>query len=278
MRCYRESLGLLDGDDYLTLTSNIHVEATLLCDEVTGARHRMREPAPVLLQYLCSGVTLKNWLDICRMHNVGKNRAVGILLSLNRIAALNRKRAFFKHVLAAMHWFAIYRFGIVPLRLASRYPGTWSGLVMVVIRSSIPLVILVAVICSMIIFGAMSSVSLLGFVILWLMVLVASTIAHEWVHWKVARRYGPACFVRRGLRVGVLHATLPISQDRLSAILGPMLGLTVVLIVCGLLVILNVSTNILFLFFCIAIFQACSWLPVYGDGRVIINTWKKRYA
>lgn len=274
----RESLGLFDGADYLTLSSGVRIAGTVLFDEVTGAHHRLREPAPILVQHLQSGVTLQEWLDICRLHNVGRPRAIGVLLSLNQIAGLYRKRSLTRIVPSTLRWLAIYRYGVVPQRLAKRYPGTYAGLLAAGSRATAPLAIVTFVACAALMLGGLPRGKSVGVMTFWLVVLIVSTMAHEWAHWTIARRHGSGCFVRRGLRLGVLHAPLPDKEERLSALLGPLTGLVVTTIFCGLLAAMKTPIDTIILLSSIAVFHLCSWLPIYGDGRTLLRARKVGHA
>lgn len=273
-----ESLGLLHSSDVLRLVEGLRIEGAVLVDEVTSARHKLRQPAPTLLPSLQSGVTLQKWFDECRLYDVSRLRAVRMLLSLNDIAGLRRHRKLRYTIPIFLKWIDVYRFGMVPVRLAGRYPGTGSGLVVACMMAVTPLAGIATLFwLAGIAFGIFPLVSM-ALLVVWLSTVFVSTLLHEWAHWRIALRQSAVCFVRRGLRIGVLHAPLSKKLEQRSALLGPFVGMCTVLLVSGVMHVLSAPHDYIGGVLAISVLHVSSWLPFYGDGKTLLNMRKVPYA
>ena len=278
MNYVQESVGLLDSSDIVQLADGLSVEGTALLDAVTGVRHTLRRPAAALLPSLQSGITLQKWIDECRLHDVGRLRAIRMLLSLNEIAGLYRYRNLNFMVRAFPGWIRIFLFGMTPIRLARRYPANVQSLSIICARAMVPLVVVTTLfwlVCASASLISHASIMLLGF---WLWVVYVSNLMHELTHWKIASQQSAVCFVRRGLRIGVMHAPLTKNLERLSALLGPVVGILTVMLAAILLIVLHVSFQFVEITLTIGLFHALSWLPMYGDGKMLRTLRKVQYA
>lgn len=271
---FEQSAGLVTEGDIVSLSAGLHVHGLLLVDEATGVRHRIASSARMALELLKSPILLEDWINNPLVKVLGTGPSLGLLLSLDDIAGLTTRRPILRRLrfVSTIKYFVAT--GILPARSASRYTASWHGLVKMILRASLPIITSTAMV-AVLAYGA--NISMIGFMqtqTYFLLSLLVSTALHEAVHWRVA---GQGVFVRRGLRIGLLHAPLHPRQELTSALGGPLVGVLVSLFYWTALAMQGTSIFGHLSLLLVAVFHMCSWLPWYGDGQVVWG-YRRRYA
>lgn len=268
MTLQEQTLGLVSARDVISLAPSLRLRRSReLFDAAAEARHMLRKDAYRAVGMLRQPLQAQDWqqrngltefqtaelvrfLDSIAGLNVHRSRVAGVRLALLRV----RLRAQGAHVVAP----------------SVRYAGTYHAVTSAVLRATVPVaVVLLAVIGLGYGGGVFGRSFALAQVVLLVSVFV-TTVLHEGVHLWFARRAGrPAVAIVRGVRVGVLHPTLPARQEILSAIAGPASGALLAGLICGLSAATEQPWFVTASAGMVALFHVCSWLPEYGDGITI---------
>lgn len=275
MDILHQTLGLVSEQDTIRLADGLVVEVGYVVDRINWARHRLRGPAEPALRLLQAPCNAGLWLRQVRGMGISSREACGLLLSLNEIGGL---RVRYGGWLGYAWRINLRIHGVVVANRAHRYPATVMGLLRSLGRVGRWLLAAVVLLCAMAYGANIFTWSFAMAQVLFVVVLVLSTIVHEGWHIVQARRFGAsACIVVRGVRIGVLHGRLLDREELASAVLGPISGSTLaflfaipaIMLDAGLLAIVSVVA--------VGLFHWASWLPVYGDGQTIRKYWR-RYA
>lgn len=272
MSIFVKSGGLFRGTDIVWLDSMLKLEDSFLVDSATGARHQVSTEALPAVLDLVRPVRLDDWLAVNK--HLSLQQKAQLMNFLDTIAGVGLKRSW----MGALGIWAkriAYRVYWVPLRWNGRRYSSGKGLLFVVAKAMSPLVVLISLtLLGVYGTGAFDLAQVTSTSLIYLVVIYASTVAHEYVHWWVADRQGAKnCYVVRGLRIGLLHTPLPVWADRQSAIFGPVAGALSAIGLAGALTIYNFSAAIVAIGAVLTVFHLLSWLPMYGDGEVI---WRIR--
>lgn len=255
----------------MSLSVGLRVHGLLLIDQATGACHRLAADARRPAEALMRPVLVQDWLARPDVQRLGYGPALGLLHNINDIAGLTIQSS---RRIYSIYWrLRLVAMGAYPSRPAYRHSTSIAGLIHVVAVASLP-IIAAATIGMILAYGA--NVSMPGFVqtqLLFLASLLASTAVHEAAHWWLA---GSGMFIRRGLRLGLLHPPLSPRKELVSAVVGPLAGMLCA--VCFWLFLATLGTTIFghVSLMLVMVFHACSWLPWYGDGQALWN--RERYA
>lgn len=262
----------------LSLSPDLRVVGRHLCDRITGAEHPISSGVQDIVDLLRTPVPIDLWLSVCRQHDISTLRAVEMLQFINSLAGLQRTRNKRHRVQAMIFTLRLLRSGGYPVWLGRRYPGTLRGLTHCC-TSGLMMIVPMLLVVLLAWFGAgMLSITSYAAVSIGMVVLMVSTIAHEAVHAIISRQSGSVvCFVRRGLRIGTMHAPLTTRYELLSAIGGPLVGIWIS-VCCAVLALCFGHALLVPTLIWVSTFHAWSWLPMYGDGVSLLTAWRRRHA
>jgi hypothetical protein len=98
------------------------------------------------------------------------------------------------------------------------------------------------------------------------------------MHWLfIGRDRAEAIFLRRGLRLGILHRPLEGWQELGSAFFGPVAGLLSSLCIGFVMSIMMAWPAVWFISLSCGFFHLISLLPIYGDGQAIMQQIRTTY-
>ena len=263
--------------DFVSLSPCFEVSGNYLVDNTTGARHLLHANAKRYIEFFYKKWTLGDYLAIKGV-KIGLTSAQQseVLLFLNSEAALLRQRSFGGRLHALLRSVRRLSSRTNSANLAGRYPATTPSLILLSVRSVIPIVI--AGLSSALLWYGTGLVTMrraIGLLVVFCGTLLLSLVLHEAVHIVIARRSTKRIkLVKRGLRIGVMHAELRNSQEMLSAVLGPLCGATSALLL-GFVPLLD-APLVLPVCLLVASFHLVSWLPFYGDGKTLFRTLSTR--
>ncbi len=267
---FAQSLGLVAEGDIVSLSVGLRVHGLILVDQATNVRHSLAVEARRPMEMLQHPILLEKWLRQPAVRALGRGPALGLLLSLNDIAGLNVKRTWYSTLRLLPRQFRLISRGLAVMRAARRFMASWQGLAYMIFEAAVPIICNIVAV-TFLAYGA--NIPLADFIqiqLFFLLSLLTSTALHEAVHWRIARQ---GVFVRRGLRIGLLHPPLLPMHEKASALVGPVAGMLVALLFWACLAVLSTSTFGHFSMLLVVVFHACSWLPWYGDGQAV---WQRK--
>jgi hypothetical protein len=278
MNSYLLSQGLLMESDRVSLSSQLIVKTGTLWDLATNAKHRLAAPADELIHELANRPTFVEWHQRAKVLGVSDSQFTNLIAGLHDIGGLQIRR----DLRARGQWWVTaissLCFGLRPRVAVHARPASWTAIAggvwgaMSSLLSSAPLI-------GLLLYGLGFS---LGTVIL--MVGVAlfelwfSTVVHELSHWLVLGEAGRrAVFIRRGLRLGLLHAPVSRSREITSALVGPLAGAVACLLIGGTLTKMPEFLYGWFVTLSCASFHALSLAPFYSDGESVWKCLRRRH-
>lgn len=278
MNYFIESRGLVKESDIISLSPDFIVNKTFITDTANGAIHSISNKAYIAVMHITHQRKIDEWMWYMKQKHIADKQIYDLLFQLNNVGALKIRRS----IVSRFHFF-IQRIkygvrGVHLQTLCTRESANIKGLCKIVGVALAPVGIIV-LITSIVEYGANFNQSM--YLItnsIFLIVLFLSTVLHEYVHIFLARNYSTnVTLIRKGLRLGVLHRTLPASNEITSVIAGPVTGF--LFSVC--------MSYILFYYFdllypalfsvAVGIFHICSWLPNSGDGKVLLQFLKRGF-
>jgi hypothetical protein len=118
-----------------------------------------------------------------------------------------------------------------------------------------------------------------GIIVYALACLWLTTVIHELTHWWLLGKYKTqSVFIRKGLRIGILHKPARATAELMSAILGPVTGASGAALLGWLGAVRRIGPGAWPVALSCSLFHLCSLLPAYGDGSAIINSLRYIHA
>lgn len=262
--------GLVAESDYLSLSDTLAVDKDYLIDRVVGARHKLHRRAIKAVTLLDMHIPLKLWQQYARRQQLTDGELLEILLFLNSIGGLEISRTKRGSINNLITQFQRLVKGLPRVTRARRLPTTIINTNRAVLLAMQPLLI-AAFITVGLAFGTKMDVALTIYELcIFLITLWVSTILHEQTHSMViSQKTKNKVILQKGMRLGILHPSLPHKTEFASAFSGPLIGAISSIVFCGLLSILFDDKTLLDAGFLVACFQFVSLLPFYGDGQTI---------
>lgn len=279
MNIFAQSFGLVGESDVISLSPDLKLAGALLIDSATGARHLVRRPARRVLSFLQFEILVSDWLTIATSNGLSTSEALHMLNFLDSIAGLQVKRTMVQEIRIFMGRCKLQLFGVKVARNAHRSSISFINISLATLRGSMPLVAAILG-TSLLMYGInVSIVAYLKLQTMFIFTLISGTVVHELTHWFVIgcpRSSGAV--VQRGLRIGIIHRSQPASRELLSAFAGPMAGLSWSLLIALILSIIFHNQLLANISDFTGLLHCLSWLPGYGDGKILWKFLKGHYA
>lgn len=254
--------------DILSLSPGFRLNCSnnTLEDTALGVAHQLQPQAHALVIVLVRGLAVAELRNLAVVVSVKDLQLTELLGALNITGGLLRSRAARAWPKAPFIQLSHLLMGIMYSRLSWRRPGTPANVFVGVARASLPVSISAALVGSFMVGSGTVSLGTgalaVGF---GLAVFLLSIFLHELVHILLARRGGAQTAVlQRGMRLGILHRTLPPHIEIRSALAGPAVGLGTGLVAASCVFALSPTLGLLGC--SIGLFHLGGLLPWYGDG------------
>jgi hypothetical protein len=168
-------------------------------------------------------------------------------------------------------------YGVKPATVTRRTLFSPSALVREIIKAMLPVVMAIVGTAALLLSINISPVGYLSVQAVFLGILLVSTAIHEIVHWWLLEGERIPCIVRQGLRIGLLHEPQSQPREVLSALAGPLAGAASAWLLAAL---LHLIAGIPYAAVALlaGVFHLFSWLPSFGDGQALRQTWRLRHA
>lgn len=261
---------ILTGSDYISLPVRFTLTTNTLFDTALWARHWYQPAARPLLMNLKNPIAYKAWLNIAHEHSITPLEADNILYFLNDHFALSVQRPVMGQIRYYYKQMSYLVRGYGITHVGRSWRASKRNIIKATFYALLP-VFVVTILTSALLYNADGEYGMLqqAFVMfslsLWL-----STIAHEMAHMYLMRRSNiPCCIVQRGLRVGVLHASMTYRHELVSAISGPVAGMLTAIMLGAAGSFVCQNGQLLLIGLALVVFHCLSLLPLYGDGKVI---------
>lgn len=261
--------------DILALHKDIFIKDTRIIDRSLGLQHEVRPQAAAILKLLSQNVSYKKLRR--SVSQIPSEQLHELLGFLTATGSLERKRNSSSQIIAFGKLLQDMSLGIRHMPLLKRLPLSISGIVKAICKAgALPIVcgsILIFVWSALHVNTVLISDAWYVFALFWL-----SLIAHEIAHGALLVRYSAQSVIVFGpLRAGIVHSSLPRTEDIKVALAGPLAGI----LVCSIATIIMFSVKRPGL--AIACLSICavhigSFLPWYGDGKTIWNKRRKYEA
>lgn len=270
MKTRIDQSGLVVESDYISLSTSLKLENYNLHDSVVKADHKIHPDAMVALERLRQGCAVNEWLKFCFKNGLSNENAEEILLFLNSIGGLRLKRSLVGHMKHALHAARLLLWGIKPLSMARRYPVSLLNLSAALWRA-MTLLVCAVIFVAVLAYGAnMAPEFIMKTGLFFIAAIYISTLAHEAMHARVIGKNASSMMIlQRGLRIGILHRSLPFKVELYSAITGPLAGAATAALTGVLSNLLWPNSGMLAIGLLVAGMHILSWLPGYGDGAVV---------
>lgn len=275
MDILRQSFGLVSEGDIVSLSPGLKLQRGVLYDAATGANHIVASPALRSVELLASGRTVQDWIE---SNELDQFASLEILKFLDSIAGVSIKRTLVSSIRVRRYRLDLLVRGLPVAVNSKRYNPTLVSLARMVGSATTPICIII-LFGIILVYGANLSVSsYLMTQTIFILSLIISTILHEATHWKITGQDVGGAFVRRGLRLGFLHGSLPGVLEVRSAIFGPIAGTLGAATVGFVVLLFRAPLAVAVSAWLVAAFHLLSWLPFYGDGQTLIKEWRIRHA
>lgn len=269
MSLFHLSGGILVESDVVSLSPSLCVNNNSLSDAATGSLHGLHPKAVMAIAQLQKPIVAGDWVKVIKKSDISDRQITELIWFINSIGGWKIKRGLTG---TAKNWYKRAGMQLVGLKtqtIARRERATFRNITTVVIRSCLPIVCL-SLILSVLLYGANFPLkSLAGLMFSFFLLLIISTVAHEYTHLLTTHRRKSAAVLQRGLRLGILHEPQSRQREFASAILGPIAGILSALLVGVLISTARQEANILKLSWLVSAFHLASWMPIYGDGQAI---------
>ena len=276
---FAQSMGLVQEGDVLSLSPGLGLTRYTLTDTANGARHKLSRGAYHVLDLLRYPISIELWMQSSAVQKLGKKRAVQLLVQIDGLSGLTVSRLKIRSITLMHKRLLLATRGIPLAHNLDRQKASAASLAKQIHKSSRILVFSLLPL-GVLLYGANMPVrSFLIAQSLFLVAIAVTTFIHEYTHWILLgsdRRN--AVFVRRGLRLGLLHRTQTRSNELRSALLGPLLGLLSGVAGACVITLLGGETQLALTSLVVGSFHIASWLPAYGDGKTLVTEWSQKYA
>lgn len=257
--------------DKLSLSNEFILNKEILTDICLGAKHQL-SPRAVVAILLFSSRNYGKWSKSCSLDGAETSELLAFLDKIGALEVHRKKLDQLKFLFIRMAWLVN---GVKAIEPTYRRKATLSTILLATLRSTkllwlswLPLLVL-AYGTGAFDFGRFAGIT--GFSLL---AIITGIVIHEYSHVYVSYlRNTPSSVIQQGLRLGVLHLPLRKRDELISAIIGPVSGMlvSVLLGIAG-----TVVDPQLLTFGALAgALHIASWLPWYGDGMTITKLIRK---
>lgn len=277
-KSYMLSGGLFVESDILSLSPQMIVSSSYLEDTITHARHGLSKAALQLVSVLKKGKSFKDLYSLALRLQVTDLDFTSFLTDLHDVGGLQLKRQPKGYVQWVVCVVLLLRYGIRPQSRLVASVATLRGLMSGVLLA-LKWLLGCAPIMIILLYGFGYAWSIAAaLVIFFLALLWGSTVVHELVHRQfLVKNNSKAIFLRRGLRIGILHPRQSDLREVISAIAGPLSGSLLCLVFVELIGKITYSTEFHFIAWSCAIFHMISLWPAYSDGGIVLRYIKGRH-
>lgn len=275
---YLCSHGLLVESDTVSLSPWLCVEGNKLIDSTVGVSHRLRPKAFQLVRALVDGSVFGDWRKLAVTQGAADAELAQLISGLNHIGGLQIKRTF----RGWKQWFrCLVRtiwFGQLPRPQTVTTIASPTNIAVQTFLAMKWLFILAPTMITLLCGIGYDLGTAIFLVVCGLFCLWVSTLVHEIVHWIIlGRQRKEAVFMRRGLRLGMLHKEQSVPRELTSAIAGPLSGVCISLMISLVVLRIGGQSELWFMGLSCALFHALSLLPAYGDGATINKVVRRKY-
>jgi hypothetical protein len=264
------------GSDLVSLSSNAKLEGSLLQDAALGATHTVNGPGMHILAALNNGITVNELDTIATKHALQNGQLAELLGFLNLAGILLRRRTLYRwpEAIARQAWHFCLNIRYAPL--AWRQPANLLSLAGAILRATSVVAVATILVSLLMIVAGLPAFTTLNHSLLGLLIFICSLYIHEATHVFIIKRHGHVpVILQRGLRLGILHTTLPLRNEVICSLAGPLAGMTSALSVSAVAFAIPYPTHGL-LALIVSGFHALSLLPWYGDGASIRHAFRER--
>lgn len=268
--------GLVTESDYLSLSGTLVLEKNYLIDTIVGARHMLHHKAVHVIYILDMPIPFKLWIQYARQQHVSESELLEVLLFLNSIGGLEINRSKIGSINNHLTQLKRLIMGLPRITRARRLSLDFLSTNRAVLLAMQPLFLASMATISLAFAVSMNIASTVYAMLIFLATLWISTVVHEQAHRYIITKYTQRkIIIQKGMRLGILHPTMPYRAEFTSALSGPLLGALAAILFCGALSLIFGNKELINAGLLIACFQFVSLLPFYGDGRAIWYKQKK---
>jgi hypothetical protein len=264
------------GSDLVSLSNNAKLEGSLLQDAALGATHTVNGPGTHILAALNNGISVDELDTIATKHALHNGQLAELLGFLNLAGILLRRRTPYRwpEAIARQGWHLCLNIRYAPL--AWRQPANFASLASAILRATSVVTAATMLVSILMIVAGLPVLTTISHSLLGLFIFICSLYVHEATHVLIIKRHGHVPVVlQRGLRLGILHTTLPARNEVICSLAGPLAGMTSALSASAVAFAIPYPTHGL-LALIVSGFHALSLLPWYGDGASIRQVLQQR--
>lgn len=256
----------------MSLSNEFILNNESLADQCLGAKHQL-SPRAVDAILLFSATSYEEWTKSCALGSAEANELLAFLDKIGALRVHRTRSNLLKFQLARLAWLLN---GVKAIEPTYRRKAAFLSILVATLRSTkllwlswLPLLVLAYG------SGAFDFGRFAGITSFSLLAIITGIVVHEYSHVFVANlRNTPSSVIQQGLRLGVLHLPLRKRDELLSAIIGPLTGMyvSVLMGLAGTLV----DPQLLTFGALAGSLHIASWLPWYGDGVTITKLLRKK--
>lgn len=263
---------LLESDT-VSLSKDLVLEDYKLFDTATGAHHKLHPDAVFIISQLGSEITAKDLYASCYKQSIIPDRTTEFIYFLNDIGGLVLKRRLSAQVTCLGLQLRKFILGI-PLVIASkRFRTTRAELIRSVTETILPVVLAASITGYLLYATGLDVVTSLTYYLTFVISLYLSVMLHELSHLWLIKKYTQAkgIIIKKGLRLAIIHETLPRKREVQCALLGPATGVFTCVTLTSIVAASLHNSSLVIVGTIVALVHLLALLPSYSDGKVI---WK----
>ncbi len=263
----------------MSLSPGLELNRYNLVDTANGARHKVSRKAYHALDLLRFPISSELWMESGAVQKLRKKQAIRLLIQVDQLSGLTVRRKVKAAILVRLKRLLLTVRGVPLAHNVDRQSARTLNLARLVLKSS-RVTLLSLLPLGILLYGA--NMPMKSFMItqcIFLTAILLTTFAHELTHWLLlGDDRKDAVFVRRGLRLAVLHKKQSRSSEVRSAVMGPAAGLCCGVLGAALIAALGGEMQLALTSVAAGSFHVASWLPAYGDGKTLLSGLVQKHA
>lgn len=261
---------ILSESDKISLSVRFRVSSTELMDTTLHIRHRFHGSVRPLLSSLMSPIAYCEWLELADNNSITRADAHDLILFLNDHFALTIRRSLFSHLSFICNRCLSILNAKPYITISRSWNASLGNVITSTLRTLLPVFTIALVASGLIYCAGGNSQQIMQSTAAFILIIWISILTHEAVHMYLIKNSGtPLCIVKRGLRIGILHSPMSMSNELVSALCGPLAGLITAMFIGVSGAILCSNSQIFAIGIALAGFHCLSFMPAYGDGKVL---------
>lgn len=269
MSLFHLSGGLIVEGDVVSLSPSLSIENNHLSDNATGSKHILHPKATTALQLLEKPISAIDWTTATKEIGLLPSELTQLFWFLNDIGGWEINRDYSNTLKKWWKRASMQLLGLRTQTYARRKKASLRNIAIMVIRSCLPIAFLSIVMLGLLYGANFPLNNFATMLVSFFVILITSTILHEYAHLVLSNNYKSAVILQRGLRLGILHSHQDKQREIASSLFGPIVGILTAIFIGLILSVVGEAEYIFKIGCLVAVFQLTSWLPIYGDGQTI---------